>query len=57
MMTNINALCEKIEVLTIQGGGAYSEHCDEYGPYSYLCFHDKWQCMLLYAVYDFHYLP
>ena len=26
MMTNINALCEKSKVLTIQDGGIYSEY-------------------------------
>jgi len=30
MMTNINAQSEKSEVLAIQDGSTYSEHCDEY---------------------------
>jgi len=30
IMANIKAQSEKSEVLTIQDGGTYSEHCDEY---------------------------
>jgi hypothetical protein len=30
MMKIINAQSEKSEVLAIQDGGTYSEHCDEY---------------------------